>query len=34
MTLFTKGETKREYIDVFDVATAIIFVMCEKKCLK
>ncbi|ELL6952469.1 NAD(P)-dependent oxidoreductase, partial [Campylobacter coli] len=31
ITLFTKGETKREYIDVFDVATAIIFVMCEKK---
>ncbi|EAJ5562284.1 NAD(P)-dependent oxidoreductase [Campylobacter coli] len=31
ITLFTKGETKREYIDVFDVAMAIIFIACEKK---
>ncbi|EAL8649301.1 NAD(P)-dependent oxidoreductase [Campylobacter coli] len=31
ITLFTKGETTREYIDVFDVAMAIIFIACEKK---
>ncbi|MCR6585066.1 NAD(P)-dependent oxidoreductase [Campylobacter insulaenigrae] len=31
ITLLTEGKTKREYVDVFDVAMAIIFVICDKK---